>query len=519
MQQRILWVDDEIDLLKPHIIFLEEKGYEMYTATNGDDALEMVAEQHFDLVFLDENMPGLSGLDTLNRLKLIRPNVPVVMVTKSEEEDIMDQAIGSKIADYLIKPVNPKQILLSLKKNLDKERIINERTTSVYQSEFGKIGMEINQCTSFDDWAKIYSKLVYWEMEFDQGLHTGMEEVFRMQKNEANIEFSKYIKRNYPDWFSSENADRPIISPNLMSEFVFPHMKNNEKVFFLVIDNLRYDQWKVIEPAVREHFVIDNENVYSSILPTATQYARNSIFAGLMPADIQKAYPEYWLNDEDEGGKNQFEAELLAKQMQRHGIGASYFYEKINHSKAGRKLVDEFDSLMQNDLVVLVYNFIDMLSHARTEMQMIRELADNESAYRSLTLSWFKHSPLLDMLKRLADEKVKVVITTDHGTIRVQKPIQVVGDRNTSTNLRYKTGKNLDYNPKEIFEIAKPAQIHLPQTNITSKYIFATNADFLAYPKKFNYYVSYYKNTFQHGGISMEEMIVPIVTLKSKQFL
>ncbi len=509
----ILWTDDEIDLLKPYILFLEEKGFELSTASNGDDAIEMVKKQDFDLVFLDENMPGLSGLQTLTYIKEIKPDIPVIMITKSEEEDIMDEAIGSKIADYLIKPVNPKQILLSIKKNIDTKRLISEKTLLGYQSEFGKIGLKTSEANSFNDWVELYKKLVYWELELEQNEETGMQEVFKMQKSDANKEFARFIKNNYESWFAG-SEEKPMMSPNLFKDRIFPMLDKGQKVFVLVIDNFRYDQWKLVQPLINDYFIVESEELYCGILPTTTQYARNAIFAGLMPYEIDKLYPEYWLNDEEEGGKNMKEKELFQTQLSRHGKKYKYFYEKISKLKTGEKLVENIKDLLNNQLNILVYNYIDMLSHARTEIEMIRELANDEPAYRSLTLSWFKHSPLFALIKELQQQDVKIVITTDHGTIRVQNPVKVIGDKNTSTNLRYKNGRNLNYNPKEVFEIRDPQKAHLPKSHISTSYIFAINDDFLAYPNNFNYYVNYYKDTFQHGGVSLEEMIIPFIKLK-----
>ncbi|NBC82716.1 MAG: PglZ domain-containing protein [Bacteroidetes bacterium] len=512
----ILWTDDEVDLLKPHILFLENKGYEVQTASNGHDAIEWVKQKQFDLIFLDESMPGLSGLETLAEIKSVNSAIPVIMITKNEAEDIMDAAIGSKISDYLLKPVNPKQILLTIKKHIDTSRLVTRETTTAYQSEFSKLGMLINEARSFDQWAEIYKKLVYWEIELEQLDDESIKEVLFMQKNEANQGFAKYIKSNYTGWFNDKATNAPLLSPNLLRKKLFPLTEKNEKVFFILIDNLRYDQWRAMVPNLTEYFLISEEDIYCSILPTATAYARNAQFAGLMPLEIKKFYPDLWVDDNEEGGKNLNEEQFMARQLQRLGINSSFHYQKISDSKTGKKITEELKQYLHYDLNVLVYNFVDMLSHARTEMQMIKELASNESAYRSITLSWFRHSYLYDLLRMLAEQNIKVVITTDHGTMRVQNPVKVMGDRETSVNLRYKIGKNLNYKSKDIFEVKDPEAIHLPKINVSSTYIFTTNTDFMAYPNNFNYYANYYKNTFQHGGISLEEMLIPYIVLSPK---
>jgi CheY-like chemotaxis protein len=512
-QIKILWVDDEIEHLKAHLIYLKEKGYDVETANNGTDALTLIASNSYNLVFLDENMPGLSGLQTLAQLKEIDPSLPVVMITKSEEEDIMEQAIGSKIADYLIKPVNPNQILLSIKKILDQQRLVAQKTNSSYQSEFSRLSFKINDSFTFEEWIDVYRKLVFWELELQQA-GGAMDEVLKMQKAEANREFAKFIKKNYLNWLAGDKG--PIMSQQLFKTKVFPLLDEGKKVFFILIDNFRFDQWQTIRSDLSTDFTIAEEAMYMSILPTATQYARNAVFSGLMPAQMAQLYPQYWVEEEDEGSKNQFENELIQTMLDRYRRKHKYSYNKINDMESGKKLADNYKSLLDNDFNVVVFNFVDMLSHARTEMKMIRELAGDDAAYRSLTLSWYMHSSLRDLLKKLANENITVILTTDHGTIRVNNPIKVVGDRTVNTNLRFKQGKNLAYNPKEVFEIKTPEKALLPKQNVSSTYIFASNEDFFAYPNNYSHYVHYYRDTYQHGGISLEEMLIPYVMMEKK---
>ena len=513
---KILWADDEIDLLKPQIMYLESKGYEIIPVTNGQDAIDKVKEVEIDVVFLDESMPGLSGLETLPKIKEIKQHLPVVMITKNEEEDLMEDAIGSQITDYLIKPVKSQQILLTLKKIVDNRRLVKEKTQSAYQQDFQKLFMRMQDNLDYNEWAELYKKLVFWELELDKSGTEGMSEILASQKQEANKEFSKYITKNYKDWYT-DTEDKPLLSHNLFKEKVFNLLKEDKPTFFILIDNLRYDQWKIIEPKVLENFKIQNEEMFYSILPTATQYARNAIFSGLTPLQIQEHYPNYWKNDEDDGGKNLYEEELVNELMRRTFRDSfKTSYTKVTNFEKGKDLEDKVLNLMTNRLNVIVYNFVDTISHAKTEMDMIKELASDDSAFRSLTHSWFEHSPLHNALKKLAGKDVNIVITTDHGTKLIQRPSKCIGDRNTSTNIKIKLVKSLAFEAKDVFEIKNPKEVQLPSSNLSSTYIFAKEDNYLIYQNNYNKFVNYFKDTFQHGGISLEEMIIPFVVLKSK---
>ncbi|MFA5419307.1 MAG: bifunctional response regulator/alkaline phosphatase family protein [Bacteroidales bacterium] len=513
---RILWADDEIEMLKPHIMYLEEKGYDVDAVNNGDEAVDLVKENHYDIVFLDEQMPGMSGIEALEEIKKSHPNLPVVMITKSEEEAIMEDAIGSNIADYLIKPVKPSQILLSLKRNLENRKLAGEKATMNYQQKFREISMRLSDRLDTREWVNVYKELVRYELDLEKSDDQGIIDILHMQKSEANNAFTRFYERNYKDWLYNKSEDCPTMSHTLIRDKVFPLLNKGKQVFLLLIDNLRYDQWKMIQPIIEQYYRVQTDDIYYSILPTTTQYARNALFSGLMPNEIRKHYNQFWTDEDEEGTKNQYEEQMLVELLKRHGKHVKTSYNKILNLNAGRKLFDNISNLMPNDFNVIVYNFVDMLSHARTEMEIIRELADDEPAYRSLMLSWFEHSSLFDIIKYLATKDIHLIITTDHGSIKVNNPVKIVGDKAVNTNLRYKYGKSLAYNNKEVFEMSNPEEYFLPKLNVSARWAFTRGTDFFAYPNNYNYYVNYYRNTFQHGGISLEEVLIPIITLNSK---
>ena len=516
MALSILWADDEIQSLKSHILFLQQKGFSVTSVTNGEDAISLIQEKPFDLVLVDEHMPGINGLDTLARIKDLRPSVPVVMITKSEEESIMNEAIGSKIADYLIKPVNPNQILLTIKRLFDSDRITSQKSAQEYLQNFSAISQKAGKNATFQEWVDVYKKLTSWQFELEGG-DPGLYSVLLDQFAQANVEFAKFIEKNYPTWLQTDKANRPLLSPDILPEYILPRMKNGESIVFILVDCMRYDQWVLFEQLIGQSFDVKTD-FYASILPTATPYSRNAIFAGLYPDDIARKFPELWTNaEDDEHSLNRHEHELLTELLTRNKLSSNAKYAKIVHSDDGKKVLDNLNHYLQSPLSAFVFNFVDTLVHTRSDNTILKEIAPDEKAFRSLTQTWFEHSHLLQLLKILADKNITVVLTTDHGSVRTLRDTIVKGDRHTSTALRYKYGRNLGVKESDAIVVTKPKEYRLPENLLSPNYIFAKEDYYFLYPTNYHKYQNRYKDTFQHGGVSMEEMLLPVSVLTPKK--
>lgn len=514
MSNRILWADDEIDQLKSHIIFLEGKGFTVTPVTNGGDAISLIKTHPFDIVFLDEQMPGMDGLATLEQIQNIRPSLPVVMITKSEEEAIMEDAIGNKISDYLIKPVNPNQILLTIKRILDKSRIQNEKAAQTYLQSFNELSAKFNDRTHWKEWIEIYKTLTHWELNLEEG-DKGLQQVLQDQFQEANQAFGKFVHAEYLSWLKSSEKDKPLLSPELLREKVFPYLEKNETVVFFLIDCMRYDQWLLFQKKLEKFYNIDTE-FYYSILPTATPFSRNAIYSGLYPLEIQRRYPDLWQMGQDEKSLNRHEEELLKKYLNRFQLSDQVKYEKIIQPEEGNRIVNKISNYTQSPFTTIIYNFVDTLVHSRSDSEVLKQLAPDVSAFRSLTETWFQHSSLFQMFIELSKLDVTVVVSTDHGSVRSMRDTKVFGDKDTATNLRYKYGRNLKAQDSAAIFIDKPNLYQLPVDPPANNYIIAKEDYFFVYPTNYNRYLNRYKDTFQHGGASMQEMILPVATMKPR---
>ncbi len=517
----ILWVDDEVELLQPYLLFLRQHGYMVETTTSGEDAIELVQQRPYDLIFLDEMMMGITGLETLEVLKELAPHIPVVMVTKNEAETLMEEAIGRKIDDYLTKPVNPAQILAACKKFIEARRITGQRLTQAYLQGFHSINRRLQAPLSWYDWLDIYLQLTTWSMELEQHPELQLHETLSAQWRECNAAFGSFIEHTYDRWIQNPTEeDVPTLSPFILDRFVLPRLSPERPVVFILIDCLRLDQWLVLEELLHPFYTIER-NYACSILPTATMYARNAIFAGLFPLQIAQHYPQWWKDTGDEQSQNAYERQLLEAYFQRRRIGipGGISYIKIIDPTFGRKIEQELGRHLRYGLIAIVINAVDMIIHSRSEVPILREIVPNEAAYRALTRSWFQHSTLFSMLRTLAatEPKPTVIITTDHGSIRCLRPLKAYGDRETTTNLRYKLGRNVrtDHD-RAVVRLRDPRQWQLPTSSAVTSMLIAKEDYYFVYPNDYHHYAQRYRDSFQHGGISLEEMIVPVAILEPR---
>lgn len=516
-KRRILWADDEIEMLRAHHLFLRERGYEVTPVSNGRDAIALFEREAFDIVLLDEMMPGLDGLSTLEQIKAINPNIPVIMITKNEEEHLMDQALGRRIDDYLTKPVNPSQIFMACKKLLDARQIRQSQAGQAYVARIGQLSARLTGPISWQTWIDIHRELCEWEIEIGHLGDKGLQQLLQDQRKEFNREFARFIERNYPLWVEDE-GESPPLSVDVVAEFVVPLLEEGRRVFFLVIDCLRLDHWIMMESVLAEFFAI-RRSYHCSILPTATPYARNALFSGLFPREIAARYGDFWQSGpQDEDSLNRFEHRFLSDQLRAAGVALSgeIHYHKVFDAGEGQKLAHRAGTLVKAPLVAVVYNFLDMLVHGRSQSELLKEIAPDEKAFRSLVQSWFAHSTLLEILRQVARAGATVVLTTDHGAVRSTRATMVYGDRETSTNLRYKVGRNLRCDPKDALLVRDPRTFGLPSSGLGANFLFAREDFFFVYPTHFSEYQRQYRDSFQHGGISLEEMILPVAIMEPR---
>ena len=518
--KRILWADDEIDHLRPHMKFLEDRGFRVEGVTNGEDAIAVMSEpgDHVDLVILDEMMPGLSGLETLQGIKECDPYVPVIMVTKSEDEGLIDAAIRKEIHNYLVKPVNPLQVFTAAKQILEGDRLRESGVTRDYVSEFTMLRNLRSDNATIDTWFDVHRRLVDWDLRLDRHRDAGLLQTHEDAKLEANIEFCRYVENNYEKWVNGPPDARPVLSVDIVEKYVVPELRRGRKVYFVIIDCLRLDQWAALEALLEPYFDIRREH-YLSILPTATSFSRNAIFSGLFPLQIARLHPEFWsMPGDDEHSLNRFERQLLDLQLERLDVNVnpSTKYIKVFKQEEAQAVKKDIASLYSLPLVALVFNFIDILSHGRSESELLREIAPDEAAFRALTTAWFKHSALFDILKTLSRQDATVVLTTDHGAVLGRRSTIAYGNRDTSTNLRFKIGTNLGCKEKDAVHVKNPERFQLPAPGVNTHYIIAKENYYFVYPTNFHEYERHYRGSFQHGGISMEEAILPVVVMNSR---
>lgn len=519
--RRILWADDEIDLLKPHIRFLEQKGYAVTAVPNGEDALAALERERYDVLLIDEMMPGLGGLETLDRLKQSDSTLPVILVTKSEEETLMEEAIGRRITDYLIKPVNPSQVFLACKRVFDAQKLQDSQRARDYVGEMQRWQMLDRRRLDWAGWVDLAVDVARWDVALDGAPEAGLQQAHADFRRGLDIDFGRLIEERYPGWAQAAArgaGDRPMLSTDVVRRAVVPHLQAGTRVMFVVIDCMRLDQWFTLEPLLEEWYTIERD-YYCSILPTATPYSRNAIFSGLLPAQLFKTHPDLWQeSSNDERTKNRFERQLLELQLQRLRVtpprGTKYL--KIYDAEEANNTRRQINSFAGLSLVSMVFNFLDILAHGRSESEILQELAPDEAAFRAVMKAWFTHSPLYEIFQALASQDCVVVVTTDHGSVLGRRAALVHGNRDTSTNLRYKFGINLNTDPKQAIIVRRPMDYLLPDDGVNKNYVLAREDFYFVYPTRFHEFERQYRGSFQHGGVSMEEMVLPLVTLRPR---
>ncbi|MCX7757605.1 MAG: response regulator [candidate division WOR-3 bacterium] len=499
---RILWIDDEIELLKPYIYLLTEKGYNITTASNGPDGLALAQKTNYDVVFLDEMMVGMDGLTVLEKLKSYDPNIIVIMITKISEEELMNRAFSQLADDYIIKPFTPNQILAVLKRIYEKKILVSEKI----KRDFSQLQLKRRDIVDFRDWVKYYLTLLYWQTNIERFGDNTLRESFAQEKFESNKEFVRYIEKNYSRWIKENSG--PILSNKFFVNFILPHLKN-QKVYLFLFDSMTVAQWLALVPILREYYDITTQ-YYFSILPTATPYSRNAIFSGMLPLEIYKNYPQYWVFEES--GQNRFEEELLKIQLAKLG-----FFNKILFVKISRTddLASIENVLLNNEcfLSIIIINFLDLLIHSIRTQRLLDEIVNSEQTLIHLTKIWFTNSEIFNLLAKLRKENNLIIITSDHGFIKVGHPTVIYGGREISSNLRYKYGNALRVDEKAAFLVERPEDLMLPVERRGIKFAIAKMDYYFIYPTKFHEYEATYKYSYQHGGISLEEMILPVAFL------
>ena len=512
---RILWVDDEVELLEPHLLFLRQRDYQVDTASHGDDALELIRREPYDLVLLDEQMPGRRGLEVLEELRKEAPHVRVVMVTKSEEDQTMQEAIGRQVDDYLVKPASPRQVLSVVTRLLQGSRLQQQLAAQDFAGRFAELSQDKDRAEHWRDFFRLYSELVDWELRLEDAGESGLVDSVRALRVDLRREFGGHVRVEYPRWLRAEPDGRPTLSTDVVRRWLLPRIGDGP-VIFMIIDCLRLDQWRAMKALLTDVFEID-EDLYSSILPTATPYSRNALFSGKYPDQIAERYPDWWARDE--GSLNAFEDELFTRHLKElTGRDVGVVYEKVfTDAQAGELEARVRNAFKTDSVISLVFNFVDLLIHGRSDSNLLMEVARDVPALRALTRQWFERSAALRILREAAAEGVEVVLTTDHGSILCERPVTVFARRDATDNLRYKFGQDLRAEePDAVMAVNDETELRFPAGSLATNYLIGLEDYFFVYPTKLREYQARYKNSFLHGGISPEEMILPVATLRPR---